>query len=466
MLRKIATIKVPKGAGPREVKTKNVFATYDKQSAAFEFFFSDNVNVEDATADVLFIIDGQKVFMEDGAALGGTNETHTFIYPLPDKLLNYVGKVDGYLYLNLADGSRSDEIHFTFSIKKSQIDEEMEDAPDVYIKSFEEIKADVQSKADQAKKDMQDNVDQVISDYKTWKEQQEAKQDKFENSTDKKVSNITERVGEAENKASDLKKHLDVGQKNYFSTKTWINKPDFTVTNSGIPAIKIKLTGNEEYTLSSNIEPRTDGAANIFLTYGNRTTVSSSPDGVYPDQPKTLTTQSDGYVIVAIRDNIDVTNNDLWIMLNKGEEAYRWVPHTDDIVTKRYIDNLYETEVLYDGMSNGYGIYFEPGQSFDIDPDRTVEKLIFWWSRHEPGEDTRNYAFTNTIVDGDMLRMLQSQNSEMRVLLKPIESRGPTFKKINFTQSGVVGDSKNTDTFDLDNKLMVLRRLTVTYRNE
>lgn len=243
-----------------------------------------------------------------------------------------------------------------------------------------------------------------------------------------------------------------------------MNKPDFTVTNSGIPAIKVKLTSNEEYTLSSNIEPRTDGAENIFLTYGNRTTVSSNPDGVYPDNPKTLTTQSDGYVIVAIRDNIDVTNNDWWIMLNKGEAAYRWVPHTDDIATKKYIDNLYEKEVLYDSK----GIYFEDSQSFTIDQNKTVDKLVFWWSRYEVGEGPRNYSWDTTTVDGDMLRELQATNATMRVVLKPKENSATSFKNITFTKSGVKGSEKNTMKIEPteDNRYMVLRKLYVVYRNE
>lgn len=164
MLRKIAEIKVPKGAGPREAKTNPIFATYDRQGAAFAFFFSDS-NIAGAAANLLFMVDGQKVFVDDGVTLGETNETHTFTYPLPDKLLNYTGKVDGYLYFDFEDGSHSDEIHFVFTIKKSQIDKTMEEAPDIYIKNFEEVKKDVQNKADQAKKDMQDNVDQVKSDY-------------------------------------------------------------------------------------------------------------------------------------------------------------------------------------------------------------------------------------------------------------------------------------------------------------
>ncbi|GFK24875.1 BppU family phage baseplate upper protein [Tetragenococcus halophilus] len=359
MLRKIATIKVPKGAGPREVKTKNVFATYDKQSAAFEFFFSDNVDIENATADVLFIIDGQKVYMEDGAALGGTNETHTFIYPLPDKLLNYVGKVDGYLYLNLSDGSRSDEIHFTFTIKKSQIDEEMEDVPDVYIKSFEDVKERVEQAGDSATKDIEkakddaesqigDYVGEVEQDYKEWKEKQEDKQSKFEADTDERVNNITERVGEAENKASDLESNLDVAQKNYFSIRDWQKRPDFTVTRNRMPAMKIQVEKNQKYTLSSNIEARTDGAANIFLTYGDRKTVNSGTNGVYPDQPKTITDQDDGEIIVAIRD-IDITETDLWIMLNKGEYAAKWTPNTNDIVTVKQYKKLEQAVIELGG---------------------------------------------------------------------------------------------------------------------
>lgn len=160
MLRKIAEIKVPKGAGPREVKTKHIFATYDRQGSAFAFYFSDS-NIVGAMANLLFMIDGQKVFVDDGVTLSETNETHTFTYPLPDKLLNYTGKVDGYLYFDFEDGSHSDEIHFVFTIKKSQIDKTMEEVPDIYIKSFEDVKAEVQEAADGAKETISQNVTEV-----------------------------------------------------------------------------------------------------------------------------------------------------------------------------------------------------------------------------------------------------------------------------------------------------------------
>ncbi|AYW44454.1 BppU family phage baseplate upper protein [Tetragenococcus koreensis] len=167
MLRKIAEIKVPTGAGAREARTQPVFASYDRQGAAFAFYFSDSI-VAGTKANLLFMIDGQKVFVDDDVTLGETNETHTFTYPLPDDLLNYTGKIDGYLYFDFEDGSHSDEIHFVFTIKKSKIDEEMEEAPDVYIKSFEDVKEQVEQAADSATKDIEkvkDNAESQIGDY-------------------------------------------------------------------------------------------------------------------------------------------------------------------------------------------------------------------------------------------------------------------------------------------------------------
>ncbi|MCO8292325.1 hypothetical protein, partial [Tetragenococcus halophilus] len=72
MLRKIAEIKVPTGAGAREAKTNPIFATYDRQGAAFAFYFSDS-NIARATANLLFMIDGQKVFVDDDVTLSETN---------------------------------------------------------------------------------------------------------------------------------------------------------------------------------------------------------------------------------------------------------------------------------------------------------------------------------------------------------------------------------------------------------
>ncbi|MDN6345422.1 MAG: phage baseplate upper protein [Tetragenococcus koreensis] len=200
MLRKIAEIKVPTGAGAREAKTEPVFASYDRQGAAFAFYFSDSI-VAGTKANLLFMIDGQKVFVDDDVTLGETNETHTFTYPLPDELLNYTGKIDGYLYFDFEDGSHSDEIHFVFTIKKSKIDEETEEAPDVYIKSFEDVKAEVQEAADGAKETISQKVTEVsdTSDSAISKVNQVAKNaDQAQGDIQTSVSDVQSRQAGAE----------------------------------------------------------------------------------------------------------------------------------------------------------------------------------------------------------------------------------------------------------------------------
>lgn len=203
MLRKIAEIKVPKGAGPREAKTNPIFATYDRQGAAFAFYFSDS-NIAGAVANLLFMVDGQKVFVDDGVTLGETNETHTFTYPLPDKLLNYTGKVDGYLYFDFEDGSHSDEIHFVFTIKKSQIDEEMEDAPDVYIKSFEDVKERVEQAGDSATKDIEKAKDNAKSQFGDYVGEVESAKDSTIEDIDKALPEVEDKLDEVAGKISEL----------------------------------------------------------------------------------------------------------------------------------------------------------------------------------------------------------------------------------------------------------------------
>ncbi|NWO01273.1 BppU family phage baseplate upper protein [Tetragenococcus halophilus] len=353
--------------GAQATQTGYTFYSYDKNSAALYFQFRGQdgqpTDLGKATIHLVMILndDGGKEFIPKSdeieviSAIRGTAK-----YVLPEMLLSYSGEVTGYVYMDFDDGSQSDDGQFTFRIKQSMITHVLPKVGDKYVQDFEDVKERVEQAGDSATKDIEkskdnaesqigDYVGEVEKDYKEWKEKQEDKQSKFEADTDERVNNITERVGEAENKASDLESNLDVAQKNYFSIRDWQKRPDFTVPTSGIPAIKIKLTGNEEYTLSSNIEPRTNDSANIFLTYGNKTTVNSGANGVYPGTPKTLTTQSDGYVMVAIRDDIDVTDNDVWIMLNKGGYDAKWTPHTNDIVTIQQYNKLEQAVIELGG---------------------------------------------------------------------------------------------------------------------
>lgn len=135
---------------------------------------------------------------------------------------------------------------------------------------------------------------------------------------------------------------------------------------------------------------------------------------------------------------------------------------------RNYYDNLFETEVLYDGLEEDIGIYFDEKKTFTIDQNKTVEKLIFWWSRNEINEGARNYAFETTIVDGQTLRTLQKKESTMRVPFKPTETDTTSFKNIDFIKEGVKGSEKNrqSNIGERDNRWMALRKFYVIYRKE
>ncbi|MDN6664511.1 MAG: phage baseplate upper protein [Tetragenococcus koreensis] len=334
MLRKIAEIKVPTGAGPREVKTKYVFASYDRQGAAFAFYFSEN-NIAGTKANLLFVIDGQKVFVDDDVTLSETNETHTFTYPLPDELLNYTGKIDGYLYFDFEDGSHSDEIHFVFTIKKSKIDEEMEDAPDVYIKSFEDVKEQVEQTAYGAKEtisqkvtEVSDTTDSAISKVNqvaddTIKNADQAKSD-VQSKADEASYSIDEAVKSTESARDEAVKtmtELDYSDRNSLVSDNIVSYDDYNRTpvveengrkiTTEFVSYRITLKDNSlkpdgKYTLSGRIE--INGKP---ITSGD---ISSPVINTKHDDSKNerLEVLSDGSFIVT--ETYDSETDDNWIM--------------------------------------------------------------------------------------------------------------------------------------------------------
>lgn len=136
-----------------------VFYSYDKGSAALEFSFRDQdyqiVDLTNTTFKILLTIeqDGQekKFTAIDSQPIIDYPESGVVTYPLPDQLLNYEGEVKGYVYLDFEDGSHSDESAFTFTIIRSKIDSEIEEASEIYIKDFEQVKKEVFELAEREK---------------------------------------------------------------------------------------------------------------------------------------------------------------------------------------------------------------------------------------------------------------------------------------------------------------------------
>lgn len=158
--KKIGRMKVnTKVKGRHGQDTGFVFYSYDKGSAALEFSFRDQdyqiVDLTNTTFKILLTIeqDGQekKFTAIDSQPIIDYPESGVVTYPLPDQLLNYEGEVKGYVYLDFEDGSHSDESAFTFTIIRSKIDSEIEEASEIYIKDFEQVKKEVFELAEREK---------------------------------------------------------------------------------------------------------------------------------------------------------------------------------------------------------------------------------------------------------------------------------------------------------------------------
>ena len=158
--KKIGRMKVnTKVKGRHGQDTGFVFYSYDKGSAALEFSFRDQdyqiVDLTNTTFKILLTIeqDGQekKFTAIDSQPIINHPESGVVTYPLPDQLLNYEGEVKGYVYLDFEDGSHSDESAFTFTVIRSKIDSEIEEASEIYIKDFEQVKKEVFELAEREK---------------------------------------------------------------------------------------------------------------------------------------------------------------------------------------------------------------------------------------------------------------------------------------------------------------------------
>lgn len=128
---------------------------------------------------------------------------------------------------------------------------------------------------------------------------------------------------------------LEIGSRNYFSVKAWNSKPPLTA--SSVPYMDIQLEPNTQYTLSTNIPIQTNGQYDVFFFKGTDAP-SSASNGVAKDLPRTITTNADGIVKVAMRSyNL---SNGYWIMLAKGNKALDWQPAIeDDMLFTAYADD-------------------------------------------------------------------------------------------------------------------------------
>lgn len=182
-LRRIGKIDIQaKVSGNDTVSTGFVFYSYAKNSNALEFHFKDQqgrpVDLLGTKVRLLLIVkdNGEdkefKTLDEEIVTESSLNGIVRYI--IPDRLMGYQGIVDGWIYLDFPDGSKTDEVHFKFTIERSKIDQEAPLIRDFYVPLFEEIvdsiKAELSSDAGKAKNDISQ---MVIDTQKISQEEQE-----------------------------------------------------------------------------------------------------------------------------------------------------------------------------------------------------------------------------------------------------------------------------------------------------
>ncbi|MDV7688787.1 BppU family phage baseplate upper protein [Enterococcus casseliflavus] len=147
-LRRIGKIDVQaRVSGNDIVSTGFVFYSYAKNSNALEFHFKDQqgkpVDMLGTKVRLLLIVkvEGEekefKTLDEEIVTESSLNGIVRYI--IPDRLMGYQGIVDGWIYLDFPDGSKTDEVRFRFTMARSKIDEEVPLIQEFYVPQFEEM---------------------------------------------------------------------------------------------------------------------------------------------------------------------------------------------------------------------------------------------------------------------------------------------------------------------------------------
>lgn len=174
---KKGSIKVPTQPKDFDLQaTGLVFKSYDNQ-IALEF----NVEQQDGKpADLLGANLRLLMFIYDEVDGTVTKEPVPFItknlitesflnghvkYILPEALKAYNGVVETYVYIEYPDGTTSDNIGFTFRMKRSEIDGLAQDKADYFIEDFQQLLDGVKQEATDAVNEVLEHANQKITEY-------------------------------------------------------------------------------------------------------------------------------------------------------------------------------------------------------------------------------------------------------------------------------------------------------------
>lgn len=233
-IRKIAEIKLKAGPYGRleAVGSGFKFYSYDKDSAAIDFYFREQngsptdilgcttelvlLTKEDGQQKKLTIIDSE---VEIISALKGHAR-----YVIPDRLRGYVGLVQGYVYLNFPDESRTDECRFDFTIERSLIEEEFENGGDYYIKDIQVIFDEVKDTLNSKIPEMQTKYDDLVKTFTDYANEKIAEYDSRFVTLSSNLLTLQDSLTTAQNKVTTLEQSIATANTNLNTRINEINK--------------------------------------------------------------------------------------------------------------------------------------------------------------------------------------------------------------------------------------------------
>lgn len=274
---KKGSIKVPTQPKDYDLQaTGLVFKSYDNQ-IALEF----NVEQQNGTpADLLGANLRLLMFIYDEVDGMITKEPIPFItknlitesflngqvvYILPEAMKAYNGMVEAYVYIEYPDGSTSDNLGFTFRMKRSAIDGLAQDKADYFIADFQQL-------LDGVKQEATDAVNEALA----------------------KVEAVSKNVSSAQNDLTILEDRIDqtkqqIGDlgklKKMYSNSIDFGDYDYSGNPNLIPPISFASLGRVNDKTDTNIPGVTDGGS--YFELNTEVSLASNVSSVFvPFQPR------------------------------------------------------------------------------------------------------------------------------------------------------------------------------------
>ncbi|MBW4154626.1 BppU family phage baseplate upper protein [Enterococcus faecium] len=210
-----------------------VFKSYDNQ-IALEF----NVTQQDgAPADLLGATLRLLMYVYDEADGTVTKEPVPFItknlitesflnghvkYILPEALKAYSGVVETYVYIEYPDGSTSDNLGFTFRMKRSAIDGLAQDKADYFIEDFKQL-------LDGVKQEATDAVNEALAKVEVVSENVSSAQNDLTILEDR-IDQTNQQIGDLGKLKKMYSNSADFGDYDYSGNKNLFSKP-FVASN-------------------------------------------------------------------------------------------------------------------------------------------------------------------------------------------------------------------------------------------